>query len=106
MQQAWAPLAEGKFEIFSNPILTQIAQKHSKSVAQVVLRWLNQCGVAIIPKSVKLERMIENREIFDFTLDAQDLSQISCSWSCKENCYKQSQFYCQLLLFTQRNRRK
>ena len=77
LQQAWAPLAEGKFEIFSNPILTQIAQKHGKSVAQVVLRWINQRGVAIIPKSVKVERMIENREIFDFTLDEQDLAQIA-----------------------------
>lgn len=77
LQQAWAPLAEGKFEIFSNPILTQIAQKHGKSVAQVVLRWLNQRGVAIIPKSVKVERMFENREIFDFTLDEQDLAQIA-----------------------------
>lgn len=77
LQQAWAPLAEGKFEIFSNPILTQIAQKHGKSVAQVVLRWLNQRGVAIIPKSVKVERMIENRAIFDFTLDEQDLAQIA-----------------------------
>nr|WP_314460810.1 aldo/keto reductase [uncultured Neisseria sp.] len=77
LQQAWAPLAEGKFEIFSNPILNQIAQKHGKSVAQVVLRWLNQRGVAIIPKSVKVERMLENREIFDFTLDEQDLAQIA-----------------------------
>lgn len=77
LQQAWAPLAEGKFEIFSNPILNQIAQKHGKSVAQVVLRWLNQRGVAIIPKSVKVERMLENREIFDFTLDEQDLVQIA-----------------------------
>ena len=77
LQQAWAPLAEGKFEIFSNPILTQIAQKHGKSVAQVVLRWLNQRGVAIIPKSVKVERMLENREIFDFTLDEQDLAQVA-----------------------------
>ncbi|WP_373101156.1 MULTISPECIES: aldo/keto reductase [Pasteurellaceae] len=77
LQQAWAPLAEGKFEIFSNPILTAIAQKHRKSVAQVVLRWLNQRGVAIIPKSVKVERMTENREIFDFTLDNEDLAQIA-----------------------------
>lgn len=77
LQQAWAPLAEGKFEIFSNPILNQIAQKFGKSVAQVVLRWLNQRGVAIIPKSVKVERMLENREIFDFTLDEQDLAQIA-----------------------------
>ena len=77
LQQVWELLAEGKFKIFSNPILTQIAQKHGKSVAQVVLRWLNQRGVAIIPKSVKVERMIENREIFDFTLDNEDLAQIA-----------------------------
>ena len=83
VQQAWAPLAEGKFDIFSNPILTRIAQKHGKSVAQVVLRWLNQRGVAIIPKSVKVERMIENREIFDFTLDNEDLAQIT-TLNCDE----------------------
>lgn len=77
VQQAWAPLAEGKFEIFSNPVLKQIAEKHGKSVAQVVLRWLNQRGVAIIPKSVKAERMVENRDILDFTLDEQDLAQIA-----------------------------
>ena len=77
VQQAWAPLAEGKFEIFSNPTLTQIAQKYGKSVAQVVLRWLNQRGVAIIPKSVKVERMIENCAIFDFALDNEDLAQIA-----------------------------
>lgn len=77
VQQAWAPLAEGKFGIFDNPVLTAIAQKHGKSVAQVVLRWLNQRGVAIIPKSVKVARMLENRAIFDFTLDEQDLAQIT-----------------------------
>ncbi len=77
VQQAWAPLAEGKFGIFDNPVLTAIAQKHGKSVAQVVLRWLNQRGVAIIPKSVKVVRMLENRAIFDFTLDEQDLAQIA-----------------------------
>ena len=77
VQQAWAPLAEGKFGIFDNPVLTAIAHKHGKSVAQVVLRWLNQRGVAIIPKSVKVARMLENRAIFDFTLDEQDLAQIA-----------------------------
>ncbi len=77
VQQAWGPLAEGKFEIFSNPVLGKIAAKHGKSVAQVVLRWLNQRGVAIIPKSVKLERIIENRDLFGFELDAQDLADIA-----------------------------
>ncbi|KGQ62303.1 aldo/keto reductase [Gallibacterium anatis] len=77
LQQAWAPLAEGKFDIFHNPVLSEIAAKHGKSVAQVVLRWLNQHGIAIIPKSVKVERMRENRDILDFTLDAQDLAAIA-----------------------------
>lgn len=77
LQQAWGPLAEGKFDIFTNPVLTKIAEKHGKSVAQVVLRWLNQRGVAIIPKSVKEERMIENRDIFGFELEAQDLADIA-----------------------------
>lgn len=77
VQQAWGPLAEGKFEIFSNPILISVAQKHGKSVAQVVLRWLNQRGVAVIPKSVKVERILENRDIFGFTLDNEDLAQIA-----------------------------
>lgn len=77
VQQAWGPLAEGKFEIFNNPTLLNIAKKHNKSVAQVVLRWLNQRGVAIIPKSVKIERMVENRAILDFTLDSHDLAEIT-----------------------------
>lgn len=77
LQQAWAPLAEGKFDIFHNPVLSEISAKHGKSVAQVVLRWLNQRGIAIIPKSVKVERMRENRDILDFTLDAQDLAAIA-----------------------------
>ncbi len=76
IQQAWAPLAEGKFDIFNNPTLIQIAQKHGKSVAQVILRWLNQRGIAIIPKSVKPERMAENFDIFGFELDSQDLADI------------------------------
>lgn len=71
------PLAEGKFDIFHNPVLSEIAAKHGKSVAQVVLRWLNQRGIAIIPKSVKVERMRENRDILGFTLDAQDLAAIA-----------------------------
>ncbi|AEC17069.1 2,5-diketo-D-gluconate reductase A [Gallibacterium anatis UMN179] len=77
LQQSWGPLAEGKFDIFHNPVLSEIAAKHGKSVAQVVLRWLNQRGIAIIPKSVKVERMRENRDILDFTLDAQDLAAIA-----------------------------
>ncbi|WP_373741358.1 aldo/keto reductase [Neisseria sp.] len=77
VQQAWSPLAEGKFDIFSNPVLTQTAAKHGKSVAQVMLRWLNQRGVAIIPKSARPERMAENLDLFGFELDADDMEKIA-----------------------------
>ena len=77
VQQAWGPLAEGKFGIFSHPTLIRIAQKHGKSVAQVVLRWLNQRGVASIVKSLNVEHLIENRAMFDFTLDPDDLAHIA-----------------------------
>ena len=75
--QAWAPFAEGKNKIFSNPILMQIAEKHNKSIAQITLRWNIQRGVVVIPKSVKVERMKENFAIHDFSLDAQDMQQIA-----------------------------
>ena len=75
--QAWAPFAEGKNKIFSNPILMQIAEKHNKSIAQITLRWNIQRGVVVIPKSVKVERMKENLAIHDFSLDTQDMQQIA-----------------------------
>ncbi|WP_443090373.1 aldo/keto reductase [Basfia succiniciproducens] len=77
LHQSWGPLAEGKFDIFTNPVLVKIAEKHGKSVAQVILRWLNQRGIAIIPKSVREERMVENRDIFGFELDAQNFADIA-----------------------------
>lgn len=67
-QEAWAPFAEGRDGIFQNPVLTEIARKHCKTVGQVILRWLNQLNVVVIPKSVHRERMAENMDIFDFTL--------------------------------------
>ena len=75
--QAWAPFAEGKNDIFNNPVLKQIADKHGKSVANVILRWLNQCNVVVIPKSVKKARMIENFNSFDFTLSDEEMAQIA-----------------------------
>lgn len=62
--QAWAPFAEGRGEMFRNEVLSAIAEKHGKSVAQVILRWLTQRGVATIPKSVRRERMEENFNVF------------------------------------------
>ena len=67
--EAWAPFAEGRRDIFNNPTVKAIAYRHGKTTAQVMLRWLNQRGVVVIPKSVSKTRMAENLDIFDFTLD-------------------------------------
>lgn len=75
--EAWGPFAEGKNGLFSNEVLKSIGRKHGKSIAQVVLRWLNQHGIVAIPKSVRKERMVENFAIFDFELDQDDLSSIA-----------------------------
>lgn len=75
--QSWAPFAEGRGNLFGNEVLTSIASKHNKSVAQVVLRWLVQHEVVVIPKSVQKERIVENFNIFDFELSADDIEQIS-----------------------------
>lgn len=75
--EAWGPFAEGKHGLFSNELLKSIGQKHGKSIAQVVLRWLNQRGIVAIPKSVRKERMAENFAIFDFELDQDDIASIA-----------------------------
>jgi 2,5-diketo-D-gluconate reductase A len=75
--QSWAPFAEGKNNLFANEALVSIGEKHSKSVAQVVLRWLIQRGIPAIPKSVRKERMAENFNIFDFELTADDFEKIA-----------------------------
>ena len=67
--EAWAPFAEGRRDIFNNLTVKAIAERHGKTAAQVMLRWLNQRGVVVIPKSVSKARMAENLDIFDFTLD-------------------------------------
>ena len=74
---SWAPLAEGRNGLFTNPVLAQIGEKHGKTVAQVALRWLLQSGVIIIPKSTHKERMAENLNLFDFELDAKDMQTIA-----------------------------
>jgi diketogulonate reductase-like aldo/keto reductase len=75
--EAWGPFAEGKNGLFTNEVLQSIGQKHGKSTAQVVLRWLNQRGIVAIPKSVRKERMAENFAIFDFELDLDDVTKIA-----------------------------
>lgn len=74
---AWAPLAEGRNNFFSNPVLEEIGKKYGKSVAQVALRWLIQRDVIIIPKSVHVERMEQNLDIVDFELSQEDMAAIA-----------------------------
>jgi diketogulonate reductase-like aldo/keto reductase len=74
--QAWAPFAEGKNNLFTNLVLTEIGQKYGKSAAQVTLRFLIQSGVSVLPKSVQKERMIQNMDIFDFELSLKDMDKI------------------------------
>lgn len=75
--EAWAPFAEGQNDIFHNPLLKAIAEHHGKTVGQVILRWLNQRNVVIIPKTVRKERMAENFNIFDFTLTDEEMQSIA-----------------------------
>ena len=74
--ESWAPFAEGKNNIFQNEILLSIAGKYNKSVAQIILRWLTQRDIVVIPKSVRKERIIENFDIFDFELSKEDMEKI------------------------------
>lgn len=75
--ESWGPFAEGRNNLFTDPVLTSIGEAHGKSVAQVVLRWLTQRGVVAIPKSVRPERMAQNIDIFDFELSADELARIA-----------------------------
>lgn len=75
--EAWAPFAEGQRDIFNNPTIRAIADRHGKTTGQVILRWLNQRGVVVIPKSVRKERMAENLNIFDFTLDDGEMKRMA-----------------------------
>lgn len=85
--EAWAPFGEGRGGLFENPVLAEIAEKHKKTTAQVMLRWHIQRGVVVIPKSAHKERMKENLNIFDFALDQTDMKRIS------ELDQKQSSFF-------------
>lgn len=75
--QAWGPLAEGKHGIFTDPELVEIGKRYGKSAAQVVLRWNAQRGVSIIPKSVHVERMKQNLDIWDFSLTAEEMETVA-----------------------------
>ena len=75
--ESWGPFAEGRNDLFKNELLSSIGKKYNKSVAQVVLRWLIQRGVVVIPKSVRKERIEENINVFDFALSADDMNTIT-----------------------------
>lgn len=75
--ESWGPFAEGKNDLFTNPTLAAIGQEHGRSVAQVVLRWLTQRQVVVIPKSVRPDRMAQNLDIFDFELTDAQMDQIA-----------------------------
>ncbi|EHN59035.1 aldo/keto reductase [Oenococcus kitaharae] len=75
--EAWAPFAEGKHEIFTNPVLSEIGAKYNKSVGQVILRWLTQRGVIALAKSTHQARMAENFNSLDFKLTDDELTQIA-----------------------------
>lgn len=75
--EAWAPFAEGRQNLFTHPALAQIGEKYGKTVGQVVLRWVVQRNIVALAKTVRKERMIENLNIFDFELDAQDMALIT-----------------------------
>lgn len=74
--ESWGPFAEGKKNMFHHPVLTEIGAKYGKSVAQVILRFLIQSGVVVIPKSTHKERMLQNIDVFDFILAEEDVQRI------------------------------
>ena len=75
--EAWAPFGEGRGDMFTNPVLAEIASKYGKTVAQVILRWHIQRGIVVIPKSTHIERMEENFNVFDFSLSEEDMKTIT-----------------------------
>ena len=75
--ESWGPFAEGRNNLFGNEVLLALADKHGRSVAQIVLRWLIQRDVVAIPKSVKRERIAENFKVFDFELSQGDMDRIA-----------------------------
>ncbi|HUZ58382.1 MAG TPA: aldo/keto reductase [Hanamia sp.] len=74
--ESWGPFAEGKNNIFHNELLASIGKKYNKSIAQVILRWLTQRDIVVIPKSVHKERIEENFNSLDFDLNAEDMEAI------------------------------
>ncbi len=74
--ESWGPFAEGRKDMFTNPVLTQIGEKYGKTAAQTALRFLLQSDVVVIPKSTHKDRMQQNFDLFDFTLTPEDMAAI------------------------------
>ncbi|MFL6283898.1 MAG: aldo/keto reductase [Pyrinomonadaceae bacterium] len=75
--ESWGPFAEGRNDIFGNELLLSVAGKYDRTVAQVILRWLTQREVVVIPKSVRKERIVENFHVFDFELSPEDMAAVA-----------------------------
>lgn len=75
--ESWGAFAEGQFDVFNNPVLKEIAEKYSKTTAQVMLRWQLQRGIVSLSKSANPERVRQNFDIFDFELSAEDMDKIA-----------------------------
>lgn len=75
--EAWAPFAEGKQAIFENPVLVAIGQRYGKTASQVILRWLLQRDIVVIPKTIHVERMVANLNVCDFELTDEDMQRIA-----------------------------
>ncbi|MGV3353976.1 aldo/keto reductase [Streptococcus orisratti] len=75
--ESWATFAEGRNNIFTNPVLVRIAEKYGKSTAQIMVRWQVERGIVCLTKSVRPERMAENIDVFDFSLSEEDMAEIA-----------------------------
>lgn len=75
--EAWAPFGEGRNGLFDEPVLAQIGTKYGKTLAQVILRWHLQRNTIVIPKSTHYDRMVQNINVFDFTLSDEDMANIA-----------------------------
>lgn len=75
--EAWAPFGEGRDGLFENPVLLDLAKKHNKTTAQIMLKWHIQRGTVVIPKTTHIERMKENLDVFDFVLTNDDMQTIA-----------------------------
>lgn len=84
--EAWAPFGEGRGGLFANETIAEIGKKYNKTVAQVILRWELQRGIVVIPKSVHIERMEQNLDVFDFALSDEDMA-VMASLDKKESSF-------------------